>query len=177
MVELQERNSDLKRQEEYQKSYGPTSGSHRTSSSRYTGVCWYRSSRKWMANIFICGKKVHLGYFNSEKEAALSYDKAAAAMGRRLNFACEVVQEPLKNQKRPFDLLVQQTEKLNAEMSFRAPDKKLRTASATTSVVTSVGTSSLATLRAHGIVFFDKHAGPFTPKEKSFSSASTGPLV
>jgi len=44
--------------------------------SKYTGVCWYKSLKKWMAGISCKGYKYNLGYFNTEYEAHLIYEKA-----------------------------------------------------------------------------------------------------
>jgi len=50
---------------------------HRTSgSSPYKGVSWSKRARKWTAQIK-ANRLIHLGYFNSEKKAALAYDEAA----------------------------------------------------------------------------------------------------
>ena len=46
-------------------------------SSRYKGVCWYKSTSKWAAQIRIDKKNKHLGLFKSEEAAALAYNKAA----------------------------------------------------------------------------------------------------
>ena len=46
-------------------------------SSKYKGVCWHAPSKKWRAYIKINGKQIHLGYFNTEIEAARAYNKAA----------------------------------------------------------------------------------------------------
>lgn len=46
-------------------------------SSRYKGVYWYKDRKKWRALIRLDGKIHHLGYFISEKEAALVFQEAA----------------------------------------------------------------------------------------------------
>ena len=45
--------------------------------STYKGVSWNKFAKKWSAYIKINYHKKHLGYFSSEKEAALAYNKAA----------------------------------------------------------------------------------------------------
>jgi len=57
-----------------------------TQSSKYTGVTWNKSKKKWIAKIKIHGKSIHLGYFEDEIEAAQRYDINAEALGRPLNF-------------------------------------------------------------------------------------------
>ena len=42
-------------------------------SSRYTGVSWHKKNGKWSAKIRINGRKKHLGYFDCEYNAHLSY--------------------------------------------------------------------------------------------------------
>ena len=44
-------------------------------SSKYIGVSWYKRDKKWRADIKIEGKKKHLGYFETEEEAHLIYEK------------------------------------------------------------------------------------------------------
>lgn len=44
--------------------------------SKYTGVSWYNALNKWKAQIRINGKQKHLGYFNTQKEAAEAYQNA-----------------------------------------------------------------------------------------------------
>jgi hypothetical protein len=46
-------------------------------SSRYIGVYFEKSTGKWTAKIRVNGKRLWLGRFNSELEAALAYDAAA----------------------------------------------------------------------------------------------------
>jgi hypothetical protein len=43
-------------------------------SSRYLGVCWHKSSRRWVATVKLKGKSKHLGLFLSEHEAAVVRD-------------------------------------------------------------------------------------------------------
>jgi len=45
-------------------------------SSRFPGVSWNKQTRKWRALIRIDKKKVHLGYFACEKDAARAYRAA-----------------------------------------------------------------------------------------------------
>jgi hypothetical protein len=49
--------------------------SHIKSSSKYVGVCWHKGSNQWRAQIFIQGKRKHLGYYKNEYDAHLSYQK------------------------------------------------------------------------------------------------------
>jgi hypothetical protein len=46
-------------------------------SSRFKGVCWHKICKKFMAYIRVDGHRKHLGYFDSEVEAAKAYDEAA----------------------------------------------------------------------------------------------------
>lgn len=46
-------------------------------SSQYKGVSLHKATGHWTAYIKLGGKKVHLGYSESEIEAALMYDRAA----------------------------------------------------------------------------------------------------
>ena len=46
-------------------------------SSKYKGVYWYKARSKWCSRIYIDGKQICLGMYQSEEEAGLSYNKAA----------------------------------------------------------------------------------------------------
>jgi HNH endonuclease/AP2 domain len=46
-------------------------------SSCYLGVSWYKRDKKWTARIKIGNKYHFLGYFDTEEEAALAYNRAA----------------------------------------------------------------------------------------------------
>lgn len=54
------------------KSYGK-----QTCSSKYKGVCWDKTKKKWQTNICINKNMLTIGRFNSEIEAAKTYDNAA----------------------------------------------------------------------------------------------------
>jgi hypothetical protein len=44
------------------------------SSSKYKGVCWSKNEKKWKSTCILEKKTEHLGYFESEEEAAKAYD-------------------------------------------------------------------------------------------------------
>ncbi len=50
---------------------------HRKTSSRFKGVCWHKGHRKWESHIRIDGHQLHIGSFDSEREAAEAYRNAA----------------------------------------------------------------------------------------------------
>ena len=62
-------------------------------SSVYKGV--HRAAGKWRARIHLLGKDTHLGYFNTEIEAALAYNSKAKEL--QGEFACLNVIEPLSS--------------------------------------------------------------------------------
>jgi len=45
-------------------------------SSKYKGVNWYKWTEKWMSRIMVNGRRIHLGYFDNEVEAAHAYNQA-----------------------------------------------------------------------------------------------------
>lgn len=57
--------------------------------SKFKGVCWYRRHKRWQSQILVNGKKMYLGFYKSEIEAAWAYDWAAQKFFgefARLNF-------------------------------------------------------------------------------------------
>ena len=46
-----------------------------TNKSGYRGVHFSNADKKWKSSISISSKSIHLGYFNTAKEAAIAYDK------------------------------------------------------------------------------------------------------
>jgi len=54
---------------------------HHDKTSKYPGVFWHTSRRKWRADIYINGKSKQLGFFDDEKDAANAYKEACASLG------------------------------------------------------------------------------------------------
>lgn len=45
-----------------------------TNTSGFRGVCWNKARSKWVTQIKVNNKKVHLGYFNTAVEGAIAYN-------------------------------------------------------------------------------------------------------
>jgi hypothetical protein len=48
---------------------------HVPKSSKYPGVCWSASNKKWRSSTMINGEIYHIGYFKNEERAAMAYLK------------------------------------------------------------------------------------------------------
>jgi len=46
---------------------------HIKSSSKYVGVSWHKRVKKWVSSIYVNGKNVHLGCFDTEEDAYNKY--------------------------------------------------------------------------------------------------------
>ena len=57
-----------------------------SSTSKYKGLYWDSGDKRWIAKIQANGKRVHIGYFTDEIEAAKAYDEKASQLHGE--FAC-----------------------------------------------------------------------------------------
>ncbi len=60
--------------------------SSKTGTSKYKGVCWRKTKKKWTGQIYSNGKQYHLGHFTDEIAAARAYDEKAKELHGQ--FAC-----------------------------------------------------------------------------------------
>lgn len=61
--------------------------------SKYKGLEWDKNQRKWKVRIQLNNRKINLGSFTNEIDAAKAYDKAAKKLFKEfacLNFTCDV---------------------------------------------------------------------------------------
>ena len=49
----------------------------RKATSRFKGVHWHKRNKKWAASLHIISRRIYLGYFSAEVDAACAYNKAA----------------------------------------------------------------------------------------------------
>ena len=49
----------------------------KNNTSGFKGVVWHKASKRWIANVTAKGKRIHVGLFDSPKQAADAYDEAA----------------------------------------------------------------------------------------------------
>lgn len=52
--------------------------SHKNSSSQYLGVCWNKKNKNWRVLVSVNKKRIDVGSFKTEKEAALAYNEFAS---------------------------------------------------------------------------------------------------
>lgn len=62
------------------------SGKKQRRTSQYVGVHWHRGASKWVAQISIGCRRTHLGYFDTQFDAACKYDERAELLSRPVNF-------------------------------------------------------------------------------------------
>ena len=74
-----------------------------TKRSEFVGVCWDAKHEAWEAKIQKKGGKKNLGLFKKEYDAACAFDKAAARLGKPVNFPKEgQVQAKKRRPSRPY---------------------------------------------------------------------------
>jgi hypothetical protein len=64
---------------------------HRNNTSGATGVCWYARYQKWIANIKVDGRSLHLGYFADMQDAITARKAAEAQYGFHANHGVEAL--------------------------------------------------------------------------------------
>jgi len=72
---LDNRRANLRPADKKQNAYNRRKSKNKK--GKYKGVYWHKHSNKWYAVIWIDGRMKNLGYFDSEEDAAKTYDKIA----------------------------------------------------------------------------------------------------
>lgn len=52
----------------------------RKKSSKYRGVSWFKPKEKWRARLKVDGEEIHIGYYDSEIQAAMAWNTVALEM-------------------------------------------------------------------------------------------------
>lgn len=82
------RKSNLRLANKSQNCMNRSSSNH---TSSYKGVGFHKQSGKWRSFIFLENKYVHLGLFENEKDAAITYNKSAEKLFKEFAYLNEVV--------------------------------------------------------------------------------------
>ena len=77
----------------------PKSRKHGT--SKYKGVSFITSKKRWRAAIKVKGKSITLGHYLSQEEAALAYNKAAREHFGKQAYQNQIVKRSKRNQDKP----------------------------------------------------------------------------
>lgn len=74
---LNNRKSNLRIVSRAQNRYNARPNFNKTGTSKFKGVSWQRDENKWLVQIQLGHKTIHIGRFKDEIEAARAYDKKA----------------------------------------------------------------------------------------------------
>lgn len=70
-------------------------------SSKYRGVYWKKSEKKWCSQIVFNYKRFTVGYFKTEQEAAIAWNKKAIELGFYPEALNKIIHSPLVQQEFP----------------------------------------------------------------------------